>query len=46
MFGLIALAKDRGLVDVARPIITRVRAEGGPWLSDKLIVDVLNRLGE
>jgi predicted nucleic acid-binding protein len=44
--GLIVLAKRRGLIEAARPLITRVRSDGGLWLSDTLVADTLARLGE
>jgi predicted nucleic acid-binding protein len=44
--GLIAMAKRRGLIPVAGPIIDQVRTQGGLWLSDRLVADVLKRLGE
>lgn len=44
--GLIVLAKRRGLIPEARPIITQVRTRGGLWLGDKLVADVLAQLGE
>jgi uncharacterized protein len=44
--GLIALAKRRGLIPAAAPIIAQVRTRGGLWVADKLVAEVLGRLGE
>ncbi len=44
--GLIALAKKRGVIAAARPVIAQVRAEGGLWVTDKLVAEVLARIGE
>ena len=44
--GLIALAKKRGVIAAARPLIAQVRAEGGLWVTDKLVAEVLARIGE
>jgi predicted nucleic acid-binding protein len=39
--GIVALAKRRGLIPAARPIIGQVRARGGLWLTDELVATVL-----
>jgi uncharacterized protein len=44
--GIVAMAKTRGLIPAARPLIAQVRARGGLWLTDKLVAEVLDRLGE
>lgn len=44
--GLVAMAKRRGLIPAARPIIAQVRTRGGLWLTDKLVAEVLARLDE
>jgi uncharacterized protein len=44
--GLIALAKRRGLIPAARPLIAQVRSRGGLWVTDDLVAEVLGRLGE
>jgi hypothetical protein len=44
--GLVAIAKRRGLIPAARPVIAQVRAQGGLWLTDKLVAEVLGQLDE
>jgi uncharacterized protein len=44
--GLIAIAKRRGVIPAARPIIAQVRTRGGLWITDKLVAEVLERLDE
>ena len=44
--GLVVLAKKRGVIVAARPLIAQVRAEGGLWVTDKLVAEVLARIGE
>lgn len=44
--GLVVMAKRRGLIPAARPIIAQVRTVGGLWLTDKLVADVLTGLDE
>jgi hypothetical protein len=44
--GLVIMAKRRGLIPAARPIIAQVRTLGGLWLTDKLVADVLAGLDE
>jgi predicted nucleic acid-binding protein len=44
--GLIAMARRKGLIAAARPIIMQIRTQGGLWLTDELVATVLTRLGE
>lgn len=44
--GVCVLAKERGLVAEARPLLEDLRRRGGLWLSDALLAEVLSRLGE
>jgi uncharacterized protein len=44
--GLVAMAKRRGLIPAAQPLIAQARSRGGLWLTDKLVAEVLARLGE
>lgn len=44
--GLLATAKKRGIIAAARPLIAQVRAEGGLWVTEKLVAEVLARIGE
>jgi uncharacterized protein len=44
--GMVAMAKRRGLIPAARPMLEQVRERGGLWVTDKLVADVLVRLGE
>lgn len=44
--GLVVMARRRGLIDAAAPVLAAVRTRGGLWVSDKLVEEVLLRLGE
>lgn len=44
--GFVAMAKRRGLIPAALPVIAQVRAGGGLWVTDKLVAEVLARLDE
>jgi predicted nucleic acid-binding protein len=44
--GVCVLAKERGLIPSARPLLEDLRHRGGLWLSDALVGEVLTRLGE
>jgi predicted nucleic acid-binding protein len=44
--GLLVTAKKRGLIPAARPLIAQVRTHGGLWVTEKLVAEVLARLGE
>jgi uncharacterized protein len=43
--GIVAGARRSGVLDRAAPVVAQLRADGF-WLSDQLVVDFLNALGE
>ncbi len=44
--GLIVTAKKRGLIAAARPLVAQVRSDGGLWVTEKLVAEILKRIGE
>jgi predicted nucleic acid-binding protein len=44
--GVCVLAKERGLIATARPLLEDLRRRGGLWLSDALLREELTRVGE
>lgn len=44
--GVCILAKERGLLTEARPLLEDLRRRGGLWLGDALLRGVLTRIGE
>jgi predicted nucleic acid-binding protein len=44
--GACLLAKKRGLITEAKPLLEDLRRRGGLWLSDTLLRGVLTRIGE
>jgi predicted nucleic acid-binding protein len=44
--GVCVLAKERGLIAAARPLLDDLRHRGGRWFSDALLDEVLSRIGE
>lgn len=45
LLGVIALAKEQGQINEAKPLLVRLK-KSGFWVSDKLIQRVLARLNE
>lgn len=44
--GLVLLAKDRGLIPAALPVLEALRTHGGLWLGDAFFQSILARIGE
>lgn len=44
--GIIVIGKKRGVIPAARPIIAQVRADGGLWVTEKLVTEILKSVGE